>query len=73
MAFLRQEGGVVERFRITEVGEAKSVTEAARRFGCSCTTVYKLIARYRKGGLMALMSHPRGPREPIPHEVVTSP
>jgi transposase InsO family protein len=68
--FLRQEARVVERFRIIEVAEAESVTEAGRRFGCSRTTVYKLIARYREGGLRALMNRPRGPREPIPEEVV---
>jgi hypothetical protein len=39
MVFLRQEARVVERFRIIEVAEAASVTEAARRFGCSRTTV----------------------------------
>jgi len=70
MAFLRQEARVVERFRIIEVAETESVTEAARRFGCSRTTVYKLIARYRQGGLRALMNRPRGPQEPIPEEVV---
>jgi len=70
MAFLRQEARVVERFRIIEVAEAESVTEAARRFGCSRPTIYKLIARYREGGLRALMNRPRGPREPIPEEVV---
>ena len=70
MAFLRQEARVVERFRIIEVAEGESVTEAARRFGCSRTTVYKLIARYREGGLGALMNRPRGPQEPIPEEVV---
>ena len=70
MAFLRQEARVVERFRIIEVAEAESVTEAARRYGCSRTTVYKLLARYRQGGLRALMNRPRGPREPIPEEVV---
>ena len=42
MAFLREEARVIERFRIIEV------TEAARRFGCSRTTVYKLIARYQE-------------------------
>jgi len=31
MAFLRQEARVVERFRIIELAEAESVTEAARR------------------------------------------
>ena len=70
MAFLRQEARVIERFRIIEVAEAESVTEAARRLGCSLTTVYKLLGRYREGGLRALMNRPRGPREPIPEEVV---
>jgi len=70
MAFLRQEARVIERFRIIEVAEAESVTEAARRFGCSRTTVYKLIERYQEGGLKALMNRPRGPRDPIPEEVV---
>jgi len=70
MAFLRQEARVVERFRIIEVAETESVTEAARRFSCSRTTVCKLIARYREGGLRALMNRPRGPREPISEEVV---
>jgi transposase InsO family protein len=70
MAFLRQEARVIERFRIIEVAEAESVTAAARRYGCSRTTVYKLIARYRQGGLRALVNQPRGPREPISEEVV---
>ena len=69
MAFLRQEARVIERFRMIEVAEAESVTEAARRFQCSRTTVYKLLARYREGGLRALMNRPRGSREPIPEEV----
>lgn len=51
---------VIERLRIVEVAEAESVTEAARRYGCSRTTVYKLIARYREGGLKALMKSPAG-------------
>jgi transposase len=46
------------------------VTEAARRFDCSRATVCKLIARYWKGGPRALMNRRRGPREPIPEEVV---
>lgn len=70
MAFLRQEARVVERFRIIEVAETESVTEAARRFDCSRTTVYKLLGRYREGGLRALMNRPRGPQEPIPEKVV---
>lgn len=60
MAFLRQGARVVERFRIIEVTERESVTEAARRFDCSRTTIYKLIARYREGGLRALMNRRRG-------------
>jgi len=70
MAFWAQEARVVERFRIIEVAESESVTEAARRSGCSRTTVYKLIERYQQGGLQALVNRPRGPREPIPEEVV---
>jgi transposase InsO family protein len=70
MALLKQEARVVERFRIIEVAQRESVTEAARQFGCSRTTVYKLMARYREGGLGALVNRPRGPREPIPEEVV---
>ena len=31
MAFLKQEARVIERFRIIEVAQAESVTEAARR------------------------------------------
>jgi len=62
MAFLKQEARAVERFRIIEVAEAESVTAAARRFGCSWTTVYKLIARYREGGLRALCPRRRGKR-----------
>ncbi|MCJ7750912.1 MAG: helix-turn-helix domain-containing protein, partial [Armatimonadetes bacterium] len=69
MAYLRQEARVIERW-IIEVAEAESVTEVARRFGCSRTTVYKLIERYQQGGLKALMNRSRGPREPIPEEVV---
>jgi len=65
MAFLRQEARVVERFRIIEVAEAELVMEAARRFDCSRTTVYKLIARYREGGLRGLMNRPRARREAV--------
>jgi len=46
------------------------VSAAARRFACSRTTVYKLQRRYQEGGLLALANRPRGPREPIPEEVV---
>ena len=48
----------------------ESVTEAARQFLCSRTTVYTLMARYERGGLMALANRPRGSHEPVPEEVV---
>jgi len=70
MSYLKQEARVVERWRIVELARKESVTEAARRYGCSRTTVYKLMARYERGGLQGLMNQPRGPREPIPPEVV---
>ncbi len=70
MVSLRQEARVIERFRIVEMAEQESVTEAARRYGCSRTTVYKLVSRYQEGGLMGLGNRSRGPREPIPEEVV---
>ena len=63
-SLLTQEARVVERFRIIEEAEAESVSEAARRFGCSRITVYKLLPGYLEGGLRALMNRPRGPREP---------
>jgi len=46
MSFLKQEARAIERFRIIEVAEAEWVSEAPRRFGCSRTTVYKLLTRY---------------------------
>ena len=62
MASLRQEATVIARLRIIEVAERESVAEAARRFDCSRTTVYGLLARYRRGGLLALVNQPRSPR-----------
>src|SRR5574340_653387 len=69
MVWLKQEPRVTERFRIVELAKAESVTEAARRFGCSRTTVYKLLARYQQGGWEALANRPRGPRAPISEAV----
>lgn len=66
----RQEAVIAERFRIVQIAEEESVTEAARRGECSRTTVYKLVARYRQGGLLALANRPRGPRPPVAEEVV---
>lgn len=70
MASLKQEARVIERFRIIEMAEQESVTAAARHFGCSRTTIYKLQERYREGGLLALANQPRGPQEPLPEEVI---
>jgi len=65
----RQEACVIERFRIIEVAQQEGVTAAARRFGCSRTTVYTLRARYQRGGLMGLVNRPRGPQAPLSGEV----
>jgi putative transposase len=70
VAGLRQEARVVERFRIIDMAQRDSVAAAARHFRCSRTTVYKLQERYRRGGLLALANQPRGPKDPLPEEVV---
>lgn len=69
MTRFRQEGCVIERFRIMEVAQQEGVTAAARRFECSRTTVYTLQARYQRGGLMGLVNRPRGPQAPLSGEV----
>ena len=69
MISLRQEATITERLKIVQYAELESVTAAARQFGCSRTTVYKLQKRLREEGLLALGNRPRGPREPIPEEV----
>ena len=70
MASLGQEAVVVERFRIVEAARRDGVSEVARMFECSRTTVYKLMERYQQGGLEALVNRPRGPREPVAEELV---
>jgi transposase InsO family protein len=70
MPSLAQEAVIIERFRIVEYADQESVTAAARHFACSRTTVHKLRRAYQEGGLLALANRPRGPREPIPEEVV---
>lgn len=69
MPSLRQEALIKERLRIVHIAQEESVTEAARRGECSRTTVYKLLARYREGGVLALLNRPRGPREAVSEEV----
>jgi len=70
LASLRQEAVVVERFRVVEAARREGVSEAARMFECSRSTVYKLMERYEQGGLEALVSRPRGPREPVAEELM---
>ena len=70
MASLKQEARIIERFRIVALAQQESVSAAARHFECSRTTVYHLLERYQQGGLLALANQPRGPREPVPEEVV---
>ena len=69
MPSLRQEALIKERLRIVHIAQEESVTEAARRGECSRTTVYKLLARYQEGGVLALVNRPRGPREALSEEV----
>jgi transposase InsO family protein len=69
MPSLRQEALIKERLRIVHIAQEESVTAAARRGECSRTTVYKLLARYQEGGLLALANRARGPREAISEEV----
>lgn len=69
MPSVRQEARIIERLRIIEMAKQESVTDAARRFACSRSTVYALLARHEQGGMMALANQPRGPREPVPEEV----
>ena len=69
MASLRGEAVVVERLRIVDAAGREGVSEAARMFDCSRTTVYKLMERYEAGGLEGLVNRPRGPREPVAAEI----
>jgi len=66
----KQRPQVEERMRVVLYAEDHGPGAAARRFGCSRTTVYKLLARYRGGGMGALQNRPRGPRTPLPEETV---
>jgi len=70
MASLRGEAVVVERLRIVDAAGREGVSEAARMFECSRTTVYKLMKRHEAGGLEALINRPRGPRQPVAQQVV---
>lgn len=68
MRGLRREAAVIERLQVVVVAQQEGVSEAARRFECSRTTVYKLLARFERGGLEGLANRPRGPQEPVAPE-----
>jgi transposase len=59
---VRQEARAIERLSIIDMAKQELVTDAARRFACSRTTVYALLARHERGGMMALANQPRGPQ-----------
>ena len=62
MSWRKQRPKVEERLRVVLWAQEHGPSEAARRFECSRTTVYALLARYERAGLAGLMSRPRGPR-----------
>lgn len=47
---------------IQAIRQGVPVVQVARQFGCSRKTVYKWLARYRDGGLKALLDRSRKPR-----------
>jgi transposase InsO family protein len=66
---IRQEAIVIERVKIIELAREQGISAAARRYGCSRTTIYKLMERYQSEGLAGLLNKPRGPREPLAEEI----
>ena len=70
MSWRKQRPKVEERLRVVLCAQEHGPSEAARRFGCSRTTVYALLARYERAGLQGLMSRPRGPRLALAPAVV---
>jgi len=65
---LRQEAAVIERLQVVVLAQQEGISEAARRFACSRTTVYKLLSRFERGGLEGLVNRPRGPQAPLAPE-----
>lgn len=58
------------RFRMVEVAQREGVTVAARRFGVSRPTVYKVLQRWESKGARGLLNRPRGGQGAIAPEVV---
>lgn len=71
MSWRKQRPKVEQRLRAVLWAQEHGPSQAARRFGCSRTTVYALLGRYERAGLQGLlMSRPRGPRLALAPAVV---
>ena len=57
------------RFRMVEVAQADGVSAAARQFGVSRPTVYKVLHRWETEGAQGLLSRPRGRQWAISGEI----
>jgi len=60
------------RFRMAEVAKAEGVSAAARQFGVSRPTVYKVLERLATEGPKGLLNRPRGGQGGIAAEIVES-
>lgn len=58
------------RFRMVEVAQREGVSAAARQFGVSRPTVYKVLQRFATEGAKGLLSRPRGGQGAIGAELV---
>lgn len=58
------------RFRMLEVAREEGVTAAARQFGVSRPTVYKVMARFESEGAQGLLNRPRGGQRSTAGEIV---
>ena len=56
MSWRKHRPKVEERLRVVLWAQEHGPSEVARRFECSRTTVYALLARYERAGLQGLMS-----------------
>ena len=58
------------RFRMVEVAQREGVTAAARRYGVSRPTVYKVLHRWEAEGATGLLNRPRGGQGAIAEEII---
>lgn len=58
------------RFRMVEVAQREGVTAAARQYGVSRPTVYKVLQRFEREGAAGLLNRPRGGQGAIAEEIV---